>query len=129
MWNYLVQVTTSPAGSAAVGFTTNDDGYSLLELINKGIALVIVLAGFLSIVFMLWGGIRFIVSGGKEDKVKSAVSSIRNALIGLIITILSITVINLVGRVFNLQLVNYLNFDSIISTINNLFSTTASTLR
>ncbi|MBP7056959.1 hypothetical protein KBB08_00530 [Candidatus Gracilibacteria bacterium] len=129
MWNYLVQVATSPAGSSAVGFTTNDDGYSLLELINKGIALVIVLAGFLSIVFMLWGGIRFIVSGGKEDKVKSAVSSIRNALIGLIITILSITVINLVGRVFNLQLVNYLNFDSIISTINNLFSTTASTLR
>ena len=114
MWNYLVQVATSTVASSSstVGFTTSDDGYSLLELINKGIALVIVLAGFLSIVFMLWGGIRFIVSGGKEDKVKSAVSSIRNALIGLIITILSITVINLVGRVFN-----------------NLFSTTTSSLR
>ena len=99
MWHYLVQVATStaPVGTG-VDLSVSDGGYSILELINKGIALVILVAGFLSIVFMLWGGIRFIISGGKEDKVKSAVHSIRYALIGLIVTILSITVINLVGR-------------------------------
>ena len=123
MWHYLVQ-----AGNAAqinlptVDLSVSDRGYSVLELINKGIAFAILLAGFLSIVFMLWGGIRFIVSGGKEDKVKSAMHSIRYALIGLVITILSITIINLVGRVFNLQLVNYLSFDGIIATINGLFT-------
>lgn len=131
MWNYLVQVgsTTAATTSTGVDLAVSDGGYSILELINKGIALVILAAGFLSIVFMLWGGIRFIISGGKEDKVKSAVHSIRYALIGLIVTILSITVINLVGRVFNLQLVNYLNFDAIIETINGLFSAGSTTLR
>lgn len=131
MWNYLVQVgsTSAAASSAGVDLAVSDGGYSILELINKGIALVILAAGFLSIVFMLWGGIRFIISGGKEDKVKSAVHSIRYALIGLIVTILSITVINLVGRVFNLQLVNYLNFDAIIETINGLFSAGSISLR
>ncbi len=131
MWNYLVQVgsTAQATTRAGVDLAVSDGGYSILELINKGIALVILAAGFLSIVFMLWGGIRFIISGGKEDKVKSAVHSIRYALIGLIVTILSITVINLIGRVFNLQLVNYLNFDAIIETINGLFSAGSNTLR
>jgi len=41
-------------------------------LINEIVAYAIILAGFLSIVFMLWGGIQYIVSGGKEDKVKKA---------------------------------------------------------
>lgn len=124
MWHYLVQAGNSAQiNLPTVDLSVSDRGYSVLELINKGIALVILLAGFLSIVFMLWGGIRFIISGGKEDKVKSAMHSIRYALIGLVVTILSITIINLVGRVFNLQLVNYLSFDGIIATINGLFTT------
>lgn len=126
MWHYLVQAGNSSLGQLnlpTVDLSVSDSGYSVLELINKGVALAILLAGFLSIVFMLWGGIRFIVSGGKEDKVKTAMQSIRYALIGLVITILSITIINLIGRVFNLQLVNYLSFDGIISTINSLFTT------
>ncbi|OGC81565.1 MAG: hypothetical protein A2V81_04780 [Candidatus Abawacabacteria bacterium RBG_16_42_10] len=129
MFRYLAQIgtSTSTSGLPVVDLSVSDSGYSVLELINKGIALVILLAGFLSIVFMLWGGIRFIVSGGKEDKVKSAVHTIRYAVIGLIVTILSITVINLIGRVFNLQLVNYLSYDGIISTINSLFATTTPT--
>lgn len=125
MWPYLIQIGNSAVSRAnlpTIDLSVSDSGYSVLELVNKGIAFTILLAGFLSIVFMLWGGLRFIVSGGKEDKVKSAMHSIRYALVGLVITILSITVINLIGRVFNLQLVNYLSFDGIISTINGLFS-------
>jgi len=125
MWPYLVQISNSAVSRVnipTIDLSVSDSGYSVLELINKGIAFAILAAGFLSIVFMLWGGLRFIVSGGKEDKVKSAMHSIRYALIGLVVTILSITVINLIGRVFNLQLVNYLSFDGIIATINGLFS-------
>lgn len=125
MWPYLVQISNSAVSRVnipTIDLSVSDSGYSVLELVNKGIAFAILAAGFLSIVFMLWGGLRFIVSGGKEDKVKSAMHSIRYALIGLVVTILSITVINLIGRIFNLQLVNYLSFDGIIATINGLFS-------
>ncbi|MBI4836492.1 MAG: hypothetical protein HY817_04505 [Candidatus Abawacabacteria bacterium] len=128
MWHYLVQAGSTTGNSInlrAVDLSVSDSGYSVLELVNKGIALAILAAGFLSIIFMLWGGIRFIVSGGKEDKVKSAMHSIRYALIGLVVTILSITIINLVGRVFNLQLVNYLSFDGIIATVNSIFTSSS----
>lgn len=96
--------------------TTVDTGV----LINQIIAYAIILAGFLSVVFMLWGGIQFIISGGKEDKVKTATGTIRYAIIGLIVTILAVSVINLIGRVFNLDLVNYVNFDHILELINNI---------
>lgn len=89
-------------------------------LINQIIAYAIILAGFLSVIFMLWGGIQFIISGGKEDKVKTATGTIRYAIIGLIVTILAVSVINLIGRVFNLDLVNYVNFDHILQMINNI---------
>lgn len=91
-------------------------------LINEIIAYAIILAGFFSIVFMLWGGIQYIVSGGKEDKVKKATNTIRYAIVGLIVTILSVSIINIVGQIFNLQLANYVNFDHILQIINNLFS-------
>lgn len=91
-------------------------------LINEIIAYAIILAGFLSILFMLWGGIQYIVSGGKEDKVKKATHTIRYAIIGLVVTILSVSVINLIGQIFNLDLANYVSFDHILQIINNLFS-------
>ncbi len=133
MWHYLLALGTAPssAPSSSTGIlpinalssipgiqpiTTVDTGV----LINQIIAYAIILAGFLSVVFMLWGGIQFIISGGKEDKVKSATGTIRYAIIGLIVTILAVSVINLIGRVFNLDLVNYVNFDHILELINNL---------
>ena len=41
---------------------------SLPDLINKGIAYAIIVAGFLSVVFIFIGGISFILSGGQEDE-------------------------------------------------------------
>ncbi len=105
-------------GTGVTPITDIDTGV----LINEIVAYAIILAGFLSIVFMLWGGIQYIVSGGKEDKVKKATQTIRYAIIGLVVTILSVSVINLIGQVFNLQLANYVSFDHILQIINNLFS-------
>lgn len=95
--------------------------YDFIDLANKLLAYAILLAGLLSVIFMFYGGISFILSGGKEDKVKTAVHTIRYALLGLIVAILSVTVVTIVGKVFNLRLVDYLSFQSVIQTINDLF--------
>ncbi len=131
---YLVSVLTpTPADSPSINTGTTDGlGQSLSSVpgieartldiyvvINELIAYAIILAGFLAIVYLLWGGIQFIISGGKEDKVKNATATIRNAIIGLIITILSVSVINFVSGVFNLDLVHYVNFAHILDIINN----------
>ncbi|MBP7056960.1 hypothetical protein KBB08_00535 [Candidatus Gracilibacteria bacterium] len=136
MWHYLVTLgNNTPTPSSTTSTTAGllpANGLSLIPgvqpienidtgaLINEMIAYAIVIAGLLSVIFMLWGGIQFIISGGKEDKTKSALGTIRYAIIGLIVTILSVSVINFIGKLFNFDLVNYVNFEHILEIINNI---------
>ena len=94
--------------------------YDIIEIINKGLAYAIIAAGFLSVVFIFVGGISFILSGGQEDKIKQAVSTIRYAIIGLIITILSVVIVATVGRIIGLDIIKYINFSEIIENISNI---------
>jgi len=96
--------------------------YEILEIINRGIAYAIIIAGFLSVVFIFVGGISFILSGGQEDKIKAAVSTIRYAIIGLIITILATVIIGTIGKAMGLDIIRYINFGDIIDTITNITS-------
>jgi hypothetical protein len=101
--------------------------YEVLEIINRGLAYAIIIAGFLSVIFIFVGGISFILSGGQEDKIKSAVSTIRYAIIGLIITILATVIIGTVGKAMGLDIIRYINFGDIIDTITQITSEADST--
>ena len=51
------------------------------ELILLVISIFVLTAGMLSILFILWGGLLLILSGGKDDKIKPAINTIRYAVI------------------------------------------------
>ena len=94
--------------------------YNIVEIINKGLAYGIIVAGGLSVLFIFIGGISFILSGGQEEKIKKAVGTIRYAIIGLIITVLAVVIVSAVGRVLGLDVIKYINFSDIINTITNI---------
>lgn len=94
--------------------------YDIVDIINKGLAYAIIIAGLLSVIFIFIGGISFILSGGQEDKIKQAVSTIRYAIIGLIITILSVVIVGTVGRFLGLDIIKYINFSDIIHNISTV---------
>lgn len=94
--------------------------YDIVEIINRGIAYAIIFAGFLSVIFIFFGGMLFILSGGQEDKIKQAVSTIRYAIIGLVITIFAVIIVGTVGKVLGIDINKYLNFSDIVNTITNL---------
>ena len=94
--------------------------YEIIEIINKGIAYAIIIAGLLSVVFIFIGGLNFILSGGQEEKIKKAVSTIRYAIIGLIITILAVVIVGTIGRAMGLDIIRYINFSDIIATIQGV---------
>jgi uncharacterized membrane protein len=134
---YLVEVMTPPpqlqsttTAGANRGLGTSLEAVpgivprtmDIQTVVNELIAYAIILAGFLAIVYLLWGGIQYIISGGKDDKVKAATGTIRNAIIGLIVTILSVSIINFISRLFKLDLANYVSFEHILNIINNLLS-------
>lgn len=102
------------------------ENYQILEIINRGLAYAIIIAGFLSLVFIFVGGISFILSGGQEDKIKSAVSTIRYAIIGLIVTILATVIVGTVGKAMGLDIIRYINFGDIIDTITQITSQSGS---
>ncbi|KKQ72188.1 MAG: hypothetical protein UT33_C0005G0109 [Candidatus Peregrinibacteria bacterium GW2011_GWC2_39_14] len=93
---------------------------NVAEIINRGLAYAIIIAGFLSVIFIFVGGISFILSGGHEEKIKQAISTIRYAIIGLIITVLAVFIVNAVGGALGLDVIKYINFSDIIDTIKNI---------
>ncbi len=115
---------SEPGGSSSIIEAAAN--YEILEIINRGLAYAIIIAGFLSVVFIFVGGISFILSGGQEEKIKSAVSTIRYAIIGLIVTILATVIIGTVGKAMGLDIIRYINFGDIIDTITQITSDGAS---
>lgn len=93
---------------------------NIVEIINRGLAYAIIIAGLLSVVFIFIGGISFILSGGQEDKIKQAISTIRYAIIGLIVTILAVVIVSAVGGALGLDIIKYINFGDIIQTITSI---------
>lgn len=122
-------------GSSALGsnqavgtksFVEAAQNYEIIEILNRGLAYAIIIAGLLSVIFIFIGGISFILSGGAEDKIKSAVSTIRYAIIGLIVTILATVIVGTVGKAMGLDIIRYLNFGDILNTIKSITTTSSS---
>ena len=106
--------------SSAGTLISDTQNISVTEIINKGIAYAIIVAGFLSVVFIFIGGISFILSGGQEDKIKQAVSTIRYAIIGLIVTILAVVIVNALGSVIGINTTQYISFSEIVRIIQDV---------
>jgi hypothetical protein len=129
----ILATLTAIFAPCAIAFAQNSSSiiesaqkYDIVEIINKGLAYAIIIAGLLSVVFIFIGGISFILSGGEEGKIKQAVSTIRYAIIGLIITILSVVIVGTVGRALGLDIIRYINFGDIVSNIQGLSSSAGS---
>jgi hypothetical protein len=96
------------------------NNFTVIELVQMFIVYAFIVVGALSAIFIFIGGVSFILSGGDEEKIKSAVNTIRYSIVGLIITILSFTFIMIVGRIFGLNLLDYISYDQIKCSINRL---------
>lgn len=92
----------------------------IVDLVNLVVAIAIIVAGALSVFYIFVGGISFILSGGQEDKIKQAVHTIRYAIIGLIVTILSVTIIKIVGYIFGFDLLSLISWQEISLLMRNL---------
>ncbi|MFA5855185.1 MAG: hypothetical protein WC846_02775 [Candidatus Gracilibacteria bacterium] len=94
--------------------------YDAMEVINRAIAYAIIIAGFLSVIFIFFGGISFILSGGDDGKIKQAVATIRYAIIGLVVTLLSVVIVGFIGNALGLNVIEYINLGEIFDLISNV---------
>lgn len=82
----VLMIKKTPAG-----YTT-----SLGDLISGVLSIVMLIAGILVLLYLIWGAIQWITSGGDKGKLESARNRITQAVIGLIVLGATIAVFTLV---------------------------------
>ncbi len=106
---FVASMLLVPKLAGAVTFTNPGSGYLidlgrfnypntfgglLAYLINLAIGIV----GLVSIVFIIYGGFQYITSAGNEEQAESGKKTLTNAIIGLVIVILSYTIVTIVSN-------------------------------
>ncbi len=96
----LISNRTVSAGilgdQASQSAQVKDDEKSFEDLLKIAINTMLYVVGSLSIIMVIYGGIRYSASNGDPGKVAEAKKTISYALIGLVISLLAWTIINFV---------------------------------
>ncbi len=78
---------------SGLGGGTNP-GQDLSTLLGRGINLMIIIIGVVALIYMLWGALSWVTSGGDKEKLQKAQSRIRSAVIGIIMAIVVLVIFN-----------------------------------
>lgn len=62
---------------------------------------VLYIVGAISVLMLIWGGLRYIISGGDSKKITDAKNTILYALLGLIIAFFAYAIVNFVLNAIN----------------------------
>ena len=68
------------------------------QLIVKILNVVLAIVGLIAVLFLVWGGFKYITSAGDEEKVKEAKQTIINSLIGVAVVILAFALVRIVAN-------------------------------
>lgn len=83
-----------PPGSG--GLNNTDVGTGLSNLIVTGIRLAFVVGGIALLVYLLWGGLDWILAGGEKENLEKARSKIANAVIGIFVMVIALAVFSVI---------------------------------
>ncbi len=90
------------------------------EAIREVIALALIAASILCLIFIIVGGITFILSAGNEDKIKKAVQTIRFSIIGLFVTFIAFFAVSWISKILGIPF--ELNFSTILELMQDIFA-------
>ena len=57
---------------------------------------ILYIVGIIAVIMLIWGGIRYVLSGGDSKKVTDAKNTVLYAIIGLVISFLAFAIVNFV---------------------------------
>lgn len=92
------------------------------DFILLAISLFVLFSWIFSIVFVLRGCLLLILSWGKDDKIKPAINTIRYAVIGLVVTVLTIFIFPILGRLLWLDVEKYAEPKRIFEKIQEIWN-------
>jgi len=109
----MIVTSVKAQGTKAVNVTKPTGFFTDIgTLINSALNFVMVIAALLVFMYLIWGGIEWITSGGDKGKTESARNKITSAVIGLIVVAASYAILQLT-----------LNFLGFTGGLNEVFET------
>ncbi len=99
-----VSINTCPKlpGSTICALQANQFG----TVVSNIITALVIIAVIIAVIFLVWGGIKWIMSGGDKAKVESARNTIIGGTIGLVLVFLAYFIITLVAGLFGVNIAN-----------------------
>jgi hypothetical protein len=76
--------------------TCTESGGGFTATLRKFVNIISVIIGIVAVIMIIFGGFRYITSGGKQESVSAAKNTILYALIGLIIVALAQVIVRFV---------------------------------
>lgn len=66
------------------------------SIIKRAINIMLFAVGVLSVVMLIFGGFRYVISGGKKESVTNAKNTILYAIVGLLVAVFAYAIINFI---------------------------------
>ena len=87
--------------SSGIGAARGDNTPSNLvngdsSIIKRAINIMLFAVGVLSVVMLIFGGFRYVISGGKKESVTNAKNTILYAIVGLLVAVFAYAIINFI---------------------------------
>lgn len=103
----LVSSTVYAQSDAAISLTpkgqfSNLGGYTFSQIISALVLMVLVIAALIAFFFLIYGGIKWITSGGDKEQTAAAQSTLTSAIIGLAVVFSTWAILNLLGTFFGI---------------------------
>ena len=107
-----VALAVAPAASAESDFTltggvnsakgdgVNENTADPQALVKQFVNIFLFAVGALSVIMLIWGGIRYTTSAGDSNKVQAAKNTVLYAIVGLVVAILAYAIVNMVMSKF-----------------------------
>lgn len=88
------------------GTFANLGNLTIPNMISGAISLVILVVALVFFFTLILGGLKWVMSDGDQKAVEGARSQITNALIGLAIVFAAFAIVTLIGKLFNIDILN-----------------------
>lgn len=97
-WYQYLELRHDPLGKCELAPMTTEEFIKSLPLIAvAAVEILLRLAALVAIGYIIWGGIQYVIAQGEADRLKKARQTIINALIGLVIAMISTGLVAFVG--------------------------------
>ena len=87
-------VTCLPASRGAPWSNINTFSDAVTVILNT----LLLVVGLVAVIYVVYGGYRYITGGEDEEKVKQAKNTITNALIGVVLVLIALALVRIIAN-------------------------------